>query len=258
VSALPGDASIRWLWSTPRSVSTAFAKAVGQLPGVRLVHEPYTGAYYFGPERRSRRYGDSPEQAGDTGTALAAELTRLARTRPEEPVFVKELAFQGAPYLTPALAASGRHSFLVRHPVAVYESLVRLKPDFTAEEFGFEPMGRIFDRLTGAGGAPPLVVDGDDFRSAPEPVFRHYCQALGLPFTTAALTWADGRIRPWRPSEERSQARWHHTLEESHGIIQVARPQYSVPDGLDPDRRAALFDALEIYHRIAPARTAAV
>ena len=52
------------LWAVPRSTSTAFAKAISGGEGVRVLHEPFTDCYYFGPQRRSKRYGDSPIVAG--------------------------------------------------------------------------------------------------------------------------------------------------------------------------------------------------
>ena len=43
------------IWAVPRSVSTAFEKALSRSQGVVAVHEPFTDCYYFGPTRRSSR-----------------------------------------------------------------------------------------------------------------------------------------------------------------------------------------------------------
>lgn len=51
------DLNIVFLWATPRSVSTALERSLMQSPELKVVHEPFTDAYFFGPRRRSARYG---------------------------------------------------------------------------------------------------------------------------------------------------------------------------------------------------------
>ncbi len=233
-------------WATPRSVSTAFEKTFTQRTHTTVVHEPFTDCYYFGPRRRSSRYG-ARAACGDPATAIADILDRPSA--PE--VFVKDLAFQAEPYLTDRFLTVVTSTFLIRHPRFVYRSLLPLKGDFTEEEFGFTALHRLFTRVTVATGQPPVVVDGTQFQRSPETVLRRYCAGVGLDFDPAMLHWADGRIRPWRPGEEESQAKWHAALEASHRILppQPTDNEVHVP----PGRRAAFDRAVDIYEEISAA-----
>jgi hypothetical protein len=41
---------------------------------VEVVHEPFSGPYYHGPERPSRRYASLPPEADQTVSAVASTL----------------------------------------------------------------------------------------------------------------------------------------------------------------------------------------
>ncbi|HVF75003.1 MAG TPA: hypothetical protein VM938_08135 [Acidimicrobiales bacterium] len=208
------------LWSTPRSVSTAFEKAFAQHPQVTVLHEPFTDCYYFGPARRSRRYGDCP----GLGTAEGKDVVAAIEATASPIVFVKELAFQGLPYVDDDFLARITNTFIVRHPAAVIASLSRLKPDATSDEFGFRPLKQLFDRTTGDLQQAPIVVDGDRFRADPARVLRSFCAVIGVDFCDDMLTWDTGAIRPWLPHEAESQAKWHQTLESSTHILPPVAP----------------------------------
>jgi hypothetical protein len=161
-------------------------------------------------------------------------------------VVFKDLCFQAASYVSDSFLASMKNTFILRHPDLVFGSLRRLKPDFTEEEFGFVPLGQIFDRVTELG-QTRVVVEGEVFRAAPEPILRAYCALVGLPFEPEMLRWRSGRLRRWEPHEAESQAKWHSTLEASTGIE---------PPSPDPPPPASeLGDvytrAVDIYRRVA-------
>jgi hypothetical protein len=115
--------------------------------------------------------------------------------------------------------AAATNTFIVRQPRVVLRSLRRLKPDFTEEEFGFEPLARLLRHVVEDLSQEPVVVEGDRFREAPEVQLRRYCERIGVDFDSRMLSWPDGRIRAWAPHERESQAKWHRTLETSTRII---------------------------------------
>lgn len=121
--SLPGERRFVALWAVPRSVSTAFEKTFSCRTDTRVVHEPYTDCYYFGPERRSARYGNQPQQADYDARAAAQAVFSVAAPV----VFVKDLAFQAGPYLTDNLLTRITSTFIIRHPRRVLRSLTPLK-----------------------------------------------------------------------------------------------------------------------------------
>ncbi|MGC9666040.1 hypothetical protein ACNTMW_05720 [Planosporangium sp. 12N6] len=234
------------VWGVPRSVSTAFEKTFAERADTTVVHEPFTDCYYFGRARRSGRYGDQPHKADRDGPWAVAEIDRASGPV----VFVKDLAFQSEPYLPDDVLARLTNTFIVRHPASVLASLNPLKPDFTEDEFGFLALGRLWHRVVHTLGQPPVVVEGDAFRSHPEEVLCDYCDRVGLDFDRRMLHWNDGRIRPWSADERESQAKWHATLEHSTGILPpVPRPPVSVPARF----AAAYGRAVRIYEEISAA-----
>ena len=232
------------LWAVPRSVSTPFERMFVERRDTTVVHEPFTACYYFGAARRSARYGDAPELVGFDARRALDEI----RQAPGPLVFVKDLCFQAAPYLPNGFLSSVTNTFIIRHPLVVYASLRGLKPDFTEEEFGFLPLLELWSKLTGEDGGRPVVVEGDAFRADPEGVVRRYCERVGVAFDAAMLSWADGRIRPWGPREQESQAKWYGTLERSTGILPPAPPPTA--DIVDEEHEPMYRRALDVYEQV--------
>ncbi len=240
------------LWGIPRSVSTGFAKALSQTQDTVLLHEPWTAAYYSGPDRRSSRYDQTSPRTDDTAANVRTRI--LDQIPAPGTLLVKELTFQGLPYLTDELARQARHAVITRHPAAVYNSLARLKPDFTREEFGFTQLRALLARLETLGRPADVVVDGDVLCADPLTETRRACAALTLPFDSRIVEWADGRIREWTAEERQSQAPWHRRLEASQGLIRrQLHPRPVRPGHFDPPEREGVFDeALGIYGGLFP------
>lgn len=236
------------IWAVPRSVSTAFEKTFTCLPSVRVVHEPFANCYYFGPSRRSDRYGNVKEVADFDG---ARAMQSVAPSVGETVIF-KELCFQAAGYVSDDFLASVTNTFMLRHPDAVVASLRRLKPDFTEDELGFTPLGEIFGRVAELGQSR-IVVEGEIFRAAADPVLRAYCDLVGLPFEPKMLQWHDGRIRRWAPHEAESQAKWHSTLEASTGIEPPPRDRPPPASDLGDayNRAMAIYNQVRV-HALSP------
>lgn len=182
-----------------------------------IMHEPFTDYYYYGPDRKSCRYGDfSDTPASAIATSAVEELILLGDQGRR--TFVKELAFQGEPYVSDTLLKASRNVLITRHPKAVYASLSRLKPDFTEDEFGFTALSRVCRRICELTEAP-YVIDGDDFRAEADSITSAACDYIRIKYSPDFLVWKDGNIRAWNDWEAKSQKVWHRTLEHSSTIL---------------------------------------
>lgn len=206
------------LWAVPRSMSTAFEKAISGSPDVETLHEPFTDCYYFGPQRRSARYGDSIAVENFDRHA-AIELIKNASNTTASKILFKELAFQAYRYVDNDFLLQIANTFIIRHPKRVIASLLRLKPDFTEEELGFQALNDLYDRVTSLTGKPPIVIEGEQFRANPQCILENFCLAHELNYTNDMLNWGSGLLRPWLPHEVESQKKWHATLENSQTIL---------------------------------------
>lgn len=213
------------LWSTPRSASTALEKAVMQHPNIKTLHEPFTDCYYFSTERRSARYGDSVERAKIDRSTVYATINAY---REKNPLFIKELAFQALPYVTDPFLEEAQHLFLINNPDATYVSLIKLKPDFTDDEFGFTSLFSLYKRICRIKGKTLIIFTTREFRSNPKKILRQVCTVANISFSDAMLCWQPGAVRPWSPQEQDSQAKWHDKIERSTGIIPYQEPERRV------------------------------
>lgn len=229
-------------WSTPRSMSTLFEKVISQIKSVTTLHEPFTNDYYFGQDRKSERYGSINNTDYQDGKTLIEHPTG------SQILFIKELAFQGEPYISDKDLIRCDHSLMIRHPSKVLSSLLKLKPNFTEDEFGFVALQRIHRRITNIKGEPPLLIDGDVFRNTPEESTREYTKHFSLPYSSRLLQWEDGAIRKWGEHEKNSQSVWHSTLEGSKGIIpeNISPPTIEIPTQLKGIFNTALSIYLEL------------
>lgn len=245
------SSKLNFMWATPRSVSTAFGRCMAAHPLVQLIHEPFTETYYFGPERRSTRYGDVPDQ--DLSCAHAAQhVNQRLRAAPGPKIFVKELAFQGEPYVEQGLFEESSHALIARRPLVVAASLRTLKPDFSEDEFGFTALARIYERCLRSK-KEVVVIDGDLFRARPRQSLTEMCTRMGIEFSDTMLSWDGGSVRIWQSHEQESQAKWHRTLEQSTRILPPETLRTDPRDGMDTAQREIIGRAEVIYNALFPA-----
>ena len=238
------------LWATPRSTSTAFEWMMRMRGDMACFHEPFGEAWYQGEDARAPRLtADSPRKPG----LDFASVQRKLRTASErQPVFAKDM-----PQFTDHLWSGDfldqyRHSFLIRDPAKVLSSLQRSwdrKGDtqgFSRNEIGFDEQRKLFDILCDRLGSPPVVIDSDDLLADPPTMVAAWCDALGIPFIEAALSWEPGSRSEvlWYDGDD---SIWHESLKNSDGLKpQPGRP--ANPDAL-PSRLRRLYEDFLLHYR---------
>jgi len=228
------------LWTTPRSVSTAFERMMIERGDLTVLHEPFSEHYYYGPEKRSHRYDEVRPHATPSG--IFAHLERAGRDRR---VFLKDMASHVHALIDPEFLARFEHSFLIRDPAWALPSLEAKWTDFSEEEAGYAPLGDLVDALV-ASGREPVIVDSYDLRTDPAGTIAAYCTTLGIPFLADALEWSPGMPASWEMWEE-----WHTDVAASEGF-QPRAP--GPPPAPGPRATAAYDDCRAVYDRLWPHR----
>lgn len=205
------------LWATPRSASTAFDKMVRTRGDLDVLTEPFSVPYYDGPEQRSARFPVTEPDA-------TFEATLAAVLGSDRPRFVKEMAYQLGPLLRPEVLERFTSSFLVRDPAWAIPSLLRVWPDATLAEAGYEAQFAAFEVVTEARGAPPPVLDTDDLRREPEGAVERWCAAVGVDHRPHALHWEPGMPGGWE--------RWSGWFEAAAASTGFAPPTDGPPPRL--------------------------
>lgn len=203
------------LWATPRTASTAFDKMVRTRGDLDVLTEPFSVPYYDGPEQRSPRFPVTEPDASFEATLA----TVLGTSRPR---FVKEMAYQLGPLLRPDVLERFTSSFLVRDPARAIPSLLRVWPDATREEAGYEAQVAAFELVTEAQGTSPAVIDTDDLLRDPGRVVERWCAAVGVDHRPHVLGWEPGMPEGWE--------RWGRWFEAAAASTGFAPP----PDGPPP------------------------
>ena len=110
------------LWAVPRSVSTAFERVFVEREDFEVFHEPFSAAYYFGPERRSARFAGEESREEHR---YAAVLERILAPR-DRPVFIKDMAYHVSPVMDREFVSRFTNTFIIREPSQVLSSLHRM------------------------------------------------------------------------------------------------------------------------------------
>ena len=218
------------LWAVPRSISTAFFRAIMEGIGIKVLLEPFSNAYYFGHERVSKRYANEPCRDG----CLFNDIKKQYELPYEKykSVFVKDMAY----YLNTDvgnfehLLPSGYvHTFLIRHPALSVASLYKLSIDkdrtgwdwFNPDEAGFKELYQLFTHITQDLGQKAIVVDSEDLIKSPRDTLVRYCQMTGLEFSEKMLSWksidfeiANYQVEEKRKAEEEEQQQEEEEVEE--------------------------------------------
>ena len=225
------------LWAVPRSLSTAFERVFVERDDLEVLHEPFSAAYYYGPDRLSERYADEAPKPENSYESVLAEVFRPRVRR----LFLKDMPYQAKGVMSREFIRRFTNTFIIRDPKYVLSSLYKMWPDFTLEETGFEQIYWAFKYAEEAG-QDPVVVDAMTFSEDPVGILSVYCERVGIPFRPDALSWEPGEVEKWKSWEG-----WHEAAQRSTGIKRAERRDPELPGEL----QEAYEECLPYYYALA-------
>jgi hypothetical protein len=225
------------LWAVPRSLSTAFERVFVERDDLEVLHEPFSAAYYYGPDRLSDRYADEEPKPEYGHESVLAEVFRPREKR----LFMKDMPYQAKSFMSREFISRFANTFIIRDPKYVLSSLYKMWPDFTLEETGFEQIYWAF-RYAEEVGQDPVVVDAMTFSENPVGILSVYCERVGIPFRPDALSWEPGEVEKWKSWEG-----WHEAAQQSTGIERAERRDPELPGEL----QEAYEECLPYYYALA-------
>jgi hypothetical protein len=228
------------MWSGPRNLSTAMMYSFGARDDMAVMDEPFYAAYLAatGLEHPMRE-----EILGSQSTDPVEVASALTGPNPgNKPHFYQKHMCQ---HMIPAMPrdwmAQVVNVFLIRHPARVIASFGAKYEAMTLADIGFTQQSELFDHVK-ALGQTPVVIDSADIRRDPEGMLRALCEAIGLDWDPAMLSWPAGGHADdgvWAPV-------WYGAVHRSTGF---AGPEGDVPR-LDEKTAGLLEEALPHYERL--------
>ena len=229
------------MWSGPRNISTALMRSWESRGDTAVWDEPLY-AHYLATTQIEHPGRDEILRAHESDWRKVVE--RLVGPVPDGKSihYQKHMAHHLLPDIDRAWLDAVRNAFLVRDPAEMLVSLARVTPNPTLSDTGLPQQWELFERIAERRGAPPPVVDARDVLDAPEEILSRLCEALGVPFRAAMLSWKPGP----RATDGVWAKHWYAGVESSRGF----QPWVPTTEPV-PERLAEVHAASEtIYRRL--------
>ena len=179
------------MWSGPRNISTALMRAWGNRPDTIVIDEPLY-AFYLGATGKRHPVAEEVMAAGETDwRKVVARLT--GSVADGKPIFYqKQMTHHLLPEVGRDWLSRLTNCFLIRDPAEVIASYIKKNDDPVLEDLGFVQQAGIFDWVRARSEAVPPVIDARDVLQNPERILRLLCEAVGVAFDPAMLSWPLG------------------------------------------------------------------
>ena len=226
------------MWSGPRNISTAMMRAWDARSDCAVMDEPFYGAYLaetgLNHPMRAEILAAHPVDF--------AEISKDCATRAGTAVvYQKHMCQHMIDGVPRAFMADCVNVFLIRHPARVVASFAKGYPDLTSDDIGFDVQAELYDHVCSFG-LNPIVIDSADIRQDPAGMLQKLCEAIGLEFSPAMLSWQSGPKPydgPWAPH-------WYKSL---HATTGFAGPEGPLPT-LSSDHCKLVEQTMPAYQKL--------
>ena len=201
------------MWSGPRNLSTAMMRSFGSRSDTFVTDEPFYGCFLTdtGLQHPMRE-----EVIASMDCDWRSVMDTLSGDAPDgSPIwYQKHMWHMMVGPIGYEDFAGFRHAFLIREPERMIASYLKKREAARFEDFGLEKQAEFFEREADRLGQPPPVIDANDVLANPAGVLSKLCDALGIPWDPAMLSWAPGR----RETDGVWAAHWYNAVEKSTGF----------------------------------------
>jgi hypothetical protein len=216
------------MWSGPRNISTAMMRAWGNRPDTVVVDEPLY-AYYLEKTGKDHPMSEEVVAKGETDwQKIVAGLTKDPIPGGKRIYFQKQMTHHLLPEVDREWIVDLTNCFLIRDPREVILSYIKKNPHPGLDELGFVQQCEIFEFMRKRTNSTPPVVDAKDVLENPERTLRALCDAIGVDFDKAMLSWPPGI----RETDGIWAAHWYDAVARSTSFEPYKAREGRIPDSL--------------------------
>jgi hypothetical protein len=232
------------MWSGPRNISTAMMRSWGNRPDTTVIDEPFY-AFYLKASGKRHPFANEVIAHGETDwRKVVAQLTGPIPNG-KKILFQKHMTHHLLSEVDREWLGTVTNCFLIRDPAEVIRSYIKKNEDPSLEDLGFVQQVEIFDWACDHTEDIPPVIDAKDVLENPERMLRLFCDAVGLEFDQAMLSWPAGL----READGIWAKHWYAEVAESTSFQPYRPKNESVPERLREihDRCRECYERLYQY-----------
>jgi hypothetical protein len=229
------------MWSGPRNISTAMMRAWGNRSDTTVVDEPFY-PYYLKATGKKHPGSEEVIAQGETDWQNVVDHLLDSTSDGKTIFFQKQMTHHLLPEVGRDWLGSVANCFLIRDPAEVINSYIKKNDDPTLADLGFVQQAEIFDWVLKQTGSPGPVVDARDILQDPERILTLLCQAVGVNFDRAMLSWPPGP----RETDGVWAKHWYSEVAKSTSFAPYQSRYVSVPERF----REVHEQARKIYDRL--------
>jgi hypothetical protein len=222
------------MWSGPRNISTAMMRSFENRSDTAVIDEPFYAAFLAatGIDHPMRE----ESMASQPLDPLAVVERILGPVPAGRPIwYQKHMTHHMVDGFPRDWIVKMRNAFLIRAPEDVLVSYVQKREEVTLDDIGFVSQAELFDGEAQRLGKAPPVIHASDVLADPRRALNALCDALGIAFSEAMLSWPAGRRATdgaWAPV-------WYASVERSTGF---APPREGATRAQLPNRLKLIAD----------------
>ena len=223
------------LISTPRNVSTALMYSFAQRPDTVVVDEPLyahylveTGIDHPGREEVLQSQENDPQKV---------LKNVIFGTYDKEVLFLKNMA-KHLVNLDVQFLNDLTNIIFIRNPKQILASFAKVQEKPTLQEIGTIKQLELFEQLKKSGNQP-IILDSGALLNNPKVVLSKVCEAAGIPFYEAMLSWEAGP----RPEDGVWAPYWYKNVHQTTGFKVQKTSSRELPEYLKP-----MYQGLKPYY----------
>ena len=229
------------MWSGPRNISTAMMRAWGNRPDTLVVDEPFY-AFYLKKTGADHPGAKEVIALGETDwRKIVANLTGPVPNG-RRIFYQKQMTHHLLPEVSRDWLGQVTNCFLIRDPGEVIASYIKKNREPTVEDVGFVQQAEIFDFVRSQTGSVPPVIDAGDVLRDPRRMLQLLCEAIGVDFSNAMLSWVPGP----RQTDGIWAKYWYAEVERSTAFAPYRERKIELPKSLAEvhDRCRKIYEEL--------------